>query len=66
MLMCQIWRKYIKDYAIKYPRSLKLKKIGSWAKKYYSKCFLIQRQKNSLSISEEVCRIAFAEIMNLK
>lgn len=63
MLMAQAWRVKIKDFEETNPKSLKLKNKSKWSKKYYSKCFMIKKEKKSRIITNEICDMAFNQVM---
>lgn len=64
MLMCQIWRESFKQFATDHPKSAKIKTKGSWAKKYYAKCFAMKKEQHKRAVSDEICHVAFSIIMN--
>lgn len=61
--MCRIWRMNFKDFSKENPKSAKIKNKGTWAKKYYSRCFALKKERRERSISENVCITAFHELM---
>ena len=64
MLMCQIWREKLKEYSELYPKSLKIKHKGAWAKKYYARCFDLKKEQRLDTTTEDLCASAFSTIMN--
>ena len=63
MDMCKYWRFNFKDFSKEHPKSAKIKTKGSWAKKFYSRCFEIKKEKHSQTVNNEICQIAFSETM---
>ena len=63
LLMCQTWRIMMKGFEAAHPKSAKLKSKGTWAKKYYARCFQIKKEKKSRNITFEMCEEAFTAIM---
>ena len=61
--MCKIWRVKFKIFSDKYPKSAKIKTKGTWAKKYYAKCFAIKKEQRTTVVTEDICNRAFAELM---
>lgn len=66
LTMCKIWREKFKLFEIEHPKSLKIKSKGTWAKKYYARCFEIKKEKRTPFINEEICEQSFAELMKNK
>ena len=64
MKMCRLWREKFKSFETKHPKSAKIKSKGSWAKKYYARCFELKKEQHSKTITPEICDIAFEELMN--
>ena len=63
MRMCQIWREKFKVFATDHPKSAKIKTKGTWAKKYYARCFAIKKENLTKVVTEEICYTAFSELM---
>lgn len=63
MQMVKIWREEFKGFAAKHPKSAKIKTKGAWAKKYYARCFALKKEKRTKIIIEEICHVAFSELM---
>lgn len=63
MRMCQIWRERFKVFATDHPKSAKIKTKGTWAKKYYARCFAIKKENRTKVVTEEICNMAFSELM---
>jgi len=61
--MCIIWREKFKAFEIAHPKSAKINNKGTWAKKYYAKCYAFKKEKHSRTVTAEICDIAFAEVM---
>lgn len=61
--MCKIWRIKFKVFEAKHPKSLKIKSKGTWAKKYYARCFEMKKEKRTQVVTEEICDLAFKELM---
>lgn len=64
MQMCQIWRELFKQFSAEHPKSAKIKTKGSWAKKYYAKCFAMKKEQHKRAVNKEICLEAFSSIMN--
>jgi hypothetical protein len=64
MLMCTKWREQFREFSITYPKSAKIKNKASWSKKYYSMCFLVKKAQHSKTVTEEMCKEEFSELMN--
>ena len=63
MLMSVKWREQFKVFEQGHPKSAKIKTKGTWAKKYYARCFALKKEQRSKVVTEEMCNIAFAELM---
>lgn len=63
MKMCQIWREKFKAFITDHPKSAKIKSKGTWAKKYYARCFAIKKENRTKVVTEEICSMAFSELM---
>ena len=63
MLMSVKWREQFKLFEQEHPKSAKIKTKGTWAKKYYARCFALKKEQRSKVVTEEMCNIAFAELM---
>ena len=63
MLMSVKWREQFKIFEQEHPKSAKIKTKGTWAKKYYARCFVLKKEQRSKVVTEEMCNIAFAELM---
>lgn len=63
MLMSVKWREQFKVFEQEHPKSAKIKTKGTWAKKYYARCFVLKKEQRSKVVTEEMCNIAFAELM---
>lgn len=63
MQMVKIWREKFKIFATEHPKSAKIKTKGTWAKKYYARCFALKKEKRTKTITVETCHVAFAELM---
>ena len=63
MLMCKKWRELFKSFTVKHPKSAKIKTKGNWAKKYYARCFALKKERGIDVITEDICNIAFSELM---
>ena len=63
MLMSVKWREQFKVFEQEHPKSAKIKTKGTWAKKYYARCFALKKEQRSSVVTEEMCNIAFAELM---
>lgn len=63
MLMSVKWREQFKVFEQEHPKSAKIKTKGTWAKKYYARCFALKKEQRSKVVTEEMCNIAFAELM---
>ena len=63
MQMCKLWREKFKEFSVTYPKSAKIKNKGTWAKKYYARCYAIKKEQRTRVISEEICETAFLELM---
>ena len=63
MLMSVKWREQFKLFEQEHPKSAKIKTKGTWAKKYYARCFVLKKEQRSKVVTEEMCNIAFAELM---
>ncbi len=63
MLMCRKWRELFKAFATTHPKSAKIKSKGTWAKKYYARCFILKKENRSKIITEEMCHFAFNKLM---
>ena len=63
MLMSVKWREQFKVFEQEHPKSAKIKTKGTWAKKYYARCFALKKEQRSKIVTEEMCNIAFAELM---
>lgn len=64
MLMCQTWREKLKEYSELYPKSMKIRHKGVWAKKYYSRCFELKKEQRLKTITKDLCNSTFSIIMN--
>ena len=63
MLMSVKWREQFKVFEQEHPKSAKIKTKGTWAKKYYARCFALKKEQRSKVVTEEMCKEAFAELM---
>ena len=63
MLMSVKWREQFKVFEQEHPKSAKIKTKGTWAKKYYARCFALKKAQRSKIVTEDMCNIAFAELM---
>lgn len=63
MLMCKVWRDKFKMFSEANPKSAKIKTKGSWAKKYYAKCFEKKKEQHSKVVTEEICNRSFSEVI---
>ena len=63
MLMSVKWREQFKIFEQEHPKSAKIKTKGTWVKKYYARCFALKKEQRSKVVTEEMCNIAFAELM---
>ena len=63
MRMCVIWRERFKIFALEHPKSAKIKTKGTWAKKYYARCFTLKKERRTDIVTEEVCNAAFSELI---
>ena len=63
MLMSVKWREQFKSFEQEHPKSAKIKTKGTWAKKYYARCFVLKKEQRSKVVTEEMCNMAFAELM---
>ena len=63
MLMSVKWREQFKIFEQEHPKSAKIKTKGTWAKKYYARCFALKKEQKSKVVTEEMCKYAFAELM---
>lgn len=63
MLMSVKWREQFRIFEQEHPKSAKIKTKGTWAKKYYARCFALKKEQRSKVVTEEMCNIAFAELM---
>lgn len=63
MLMCRKWREQFKDFVTVHPKSAKIKSKGTWAKKYYARCFILKKENRSKIVTEEMCQVAFTKLM---
>ena len=63
MLMSVKWREQFKVFEQAHPKSAKIKTKGTWAKKYYARCFALKKEQRSKIVTEDMCNIAFAELM---
>lgn len=63
MLMCKMWREKFKVFTAEHPKSAKIKTKGTWAKKYYARCFALKKEKKTQIITDEICHTAFSELM---
>ena len=63
MLMSVKWREQFKIFEQEHPKSAKIKTKGTWAKKYYARCFVLKKEQRSKVVTEEMCKDAFAELM---
>ena len=61
--MCKVWRERFKVFATEHPKSAKIKTKGTWAKKYYARCFALKKEHRTDFITEEICDTAFSELM---
>ena len=61
--MCRVWRKKFKVFESGHPKSLKIKSKGIWAKKYYARCFGLKKEQRIRVVTEEICELAFSELM---
>ncbi len=64
MSMSVKWREQFKVFEQQHPKSAKIKTKGTWAKKYYARCFALKKEQRSKVVTEEMCKIAFQELMN--
>lgn len=63
MRMCVIWREKFKVFATEHPKSAKIKTKGTWAKKYYARCFALKKEQRTDVVTEEICYSVFSELM---
>lgn len=63
MLMSVKWREQFKVFEQEHPKSSKIKTKGTWAKKYYARCFTLKKEQRSKVVTEEMCNIAFTELI---
>jgi hypothetical protein len=63
MLMSVKWREQFKVFEQEHPKSAKIKTKGTWAKKYYARCFVLKKEQRSKVVTEEMCQIAFSELI---
>ena len=63
MLMCKKWRQHFKVFEVSHPKSAKIKSKAMWAKKYYKLCFKKKKEERLRIITDEICDIAFKELM---
>ena len=63
LLMCQFWRKNLKNFSLIYPKSIKIQKKSIWSKKYYARCFDLKKEYRTKIITEDICKNAFENIM---
>ena len=63
MLMCKKWRQLFKVFEVSHPKSAKIKTKAMWAKKYYKLCFKKKKEERLRTITDEICDIAFKELM---
>lgn len=63
MLMSVKWREQFKAFEQEHPKSAKIKTKGTWAKKYYARCFVLKKEQRSKVVTEEMCNRAFVELM---
>ena len=63
MGMCKIWRERFKSFSKEYPKSAKLKTKGTWAKKYYARCFSLKKEYRTQTVTPEICATAFSELI---
>ena len=66
MLMCRIWIEQFKLFVKNHPKSAKIKSSGIWEKKYYTKCFAMKKEKRCRTLTEDICKITFAELMDIE
>ena len=64
MVMCKQWREKFKVFSTEHPKSAKIKSKGSWAKKYYARCFALKKEQRSKVVTESICHQAFSELMD--
>lgn len=64
MMMVQEWRKKFKVFSAEHPKSAKIKTKGTWAKKYYARCFELKKTQHTRVITPEMCNASFEEIMS--
>ncbi len=63
MLMSVKWREQFKIFEQEHPKSAKIKTKGTWAKKYYARCFALKKERRSKVVTEDMCVAAFTELM---
>ncbi len=63
MQMCRIWRERFKVFMTEHPKSAKIKTKGTWAKKYYARCFALKKEQRTKIVTEEMCHVAFDSLM---
>ena len=63
MRMCVIWREKFKIFTTEHPKSAKIRTKGTWAKKYYARCFAMKREQKTDAVTDEICNNAFSELM---
>lgn len=64
IMMCQKWRERFKSFTVQHPKSAKIKSKSAWAKKYYALCFSKKKEVRSRVVTEEMCDMAFSELMD--
>lgn len=64
MQMVKIWREKFKVFAAEHPKSAKIKTKGTWAKKYYARCFALKKENRTRIVTEKMCQFAFSELMD--
>ena len=65
MMMVRIWRSKFKEFSEEHPKSAKIKTKGTWAKKYYARCFALKKELRTKVVTEDICNQAFSELMDL-
>lgn len=64
MMMVRIWRSKFKEFSEAHPKSAKIKTKGTWAKKYYARCFALKKELRTKVITEDICNQAYSELMD--
>ena len=64
LMMVRIWRLKFKEFMEKHPKSAKIKSKGTWAKKYYARCFALKKELRTKVVTEDICNKAFSELMD--